>query len=245
MTQINPAVLMESHAARQLWLSKISNKIAIELLNKIKKIDFHKWEKKDFVTVAEISDYYEIGAKEVRSYFNRRNYWQEFKGDGVETVHWDKAKEVNYARSKSSSSQKIIIVPPIAAIRLGILVGDENSIGRRLTELLLHDHSIQNSKDIEGSIEIELQLELAKEKAATSQLRYLQACEKLGSIDLNLLKMILNPESIKSSEVTSSQVNDISALPMVKNSDIQDHLLVFSSSLQNESNNGSSLLDAF
>ena len=192
MAEIYSAVLRESAAARSACLSKISDERAIELLNEVKELEFSKWDKIDFVTIAAIADYYQLDSKEIRGCFKRRNYEAEFKSDGVRTVFLNKIKQSYRLTKNHQKSQQMIIVPARAVVRLAIIFSDDNSVAKQVVELFLEQNEFQFSSKSTEELKLKISLAKAQERAALSHKELFETCQNLAEIDPNLLKMILD-----------------------------------------------------
>lgn len=118
-------ILIESKAARDGQLTKVSHESATDTLSKAKALIFALWQGTGVATTRQMADYYEVPEDTVQKIYQRNR--TELLSDGVKTI---KGKELKAVMDTLSTSQErlpsLTIWTPRAALRLGMLLRDSD-----------------------------------------------------------------------------------------------------------------------
>lgn len=106
---MNTEILIESKAARDGQLTKVTHESAIDTLSKAKALVFALWQGTGAATTEQMAEYYEVPAETVRTVFKRHR--DELDSDGVKVLRGKALSEARFIMSDTNLVQKIVTIP--------------------------------------------------------------------------------------------------------------------------------------
>jgi hypothetical protein len=197
MTIVPDSVLVESRAARDHQLERISPQRAQQILNKVKALYFAVWKSEGTTTTELLADFYEVPEVNIRQLL--KTHRTEFLSDGLQTLRGKDLKEVRDLLSLTSMSVNVTVWTPRAAMRLGMLLRNSAIAQALRTSLLDAMETVIPAQSARiRELELELQVAQAQAAAAQSQERLMQVSSAIVTIHgAGMLGLILGkPEAI-------------------------------------------------
>lgn len=127
-------ILIESKAARDGQLTKITHEAATDTLSKAKALVFALWQGTGAATTEQMAEYYDVPTETVRTVFKRHR--DELDSDGVKVLRGKALSEAKFIMNLAPSTDKITIWTPRAALRLGMLLRD-SEVAKQVRTVLL------------------------------------------------------------------------------------------------------------
>lgn len=127
-------ILLESKAARDGQLTKVSHESATDTLSKAKALVFALWQGTGAATTEQMAEYYQVPAETVRTVFKRHR--EELDSDGVKVLRGKALSEAKFTMNLAPNTDKVTIWTPRAALRLGMLLRD-SAIAQQVRTVLL------------------------------------------------------------------------------------------------------------
>ena len=180
MTIVSDSVLVESKAARDHQLERVSPQRAQQILNKLKALYFAVWKGEGTTTTELLADFYEVPEVNIRQLL--KTHRAEFVSDGLQILRGKDLRQVSDLLSLTSKTVNVAAWTPRAAMRLGMLLRNSAIAAALRTSLLNAAETIPaQSQEIER-LKLELQVAQAQAAAAQSQERLMQATSAIANL---------------------------------------------------------------
>lgn len=194
---ISDLVLIESKAARNDHLSKISHDRSQEILLKVKGLYFALWQGTGVTTTDQVAEFYEVPVETVKTALSRHK--DEFTEDGLRELKGKDLKALRDAGSDAlklpESTTRLNAWTPRAALRLGMTL-EKSEVARQVRTSLLD--AVEEVLPIQSEKIKQLELEnenlRLKQDVAKVQERLIARSELLALTAPQLATAILCPE---------------------------------------------------
>ena len=185
---LSDTVLVESRAARENQLGRMSHEKAQGIFEKVKGLYFALWKGVGVSTTEGMATFYEVPEVNIRQLL--KSHRDEFESDGLKTLRSRDLNEVRDLLSLTSTTVNATIWTPRAALRLGMLL-QNSAVAKAVRTTLLDAVEKVVPAQAQENERLKLELELARARdsaarsedaAARSQERLMAASQAIATI---------------------------------------------------------------